>query len=825
MSGDPVPSDASGADPATVQTLPELAQAFQRLRGTRSYAQLDKAARPQGLARSTLSNLLNGRSTPSRETVIGFLAACGLEGRAQEPWLAAWERVTTAHLRRPDGAVRVREARPRQLGVHAPIQVEGATGELPVYVPRDLDDDLRAAVIDAAEHGGFVLLVGGSSVGKTRSMYEAIRTALPEWWLIHPDPVDDVTVARLAAMPAPRTVVWFDELQRYLGRTPNGLSAGITRRLITAGIVIVATLWPDEYGARATPPTTPGRSDLYADERQLLGLAHVIDVAADLSPEEQGRAEDLASDPRIRVALDTPDAGFTQVLAAGPELVRWWANAPDPYGKAVITAALDAHRVGARAPLPPAFLAAAAPGYLTSRQQAVAPTDWLDSAVAYATTPLRGATATLCPVAARMGQVVGYTVADYLHQHARRTRRTVALPDLTWRALVDHYHADDIYRLADSAERRGQSFHAEGLYRRVVDTHRGSFGRVGKDGADFAEYKLADLLVRHNRIEELRERADTGELPASHRLARVLAERGDIDGLRVRASTEDRAALHELANLLIGQGHIDEAVAKLRRLIDLGYKPATERLANALADRGQVEEAIAVLSEHTEIRDMSTASSYLANLLAEHRHISRLRGRADDGNFAARHRLADFLAEHGYIDELRQRADAGDALAANRLADLLAEQGNLDELRRRTDAHDGSATCERLANLLAERGEIEELRERADHGADIEMFFAGVALARLLAKRGEMDELRQRANAGSSSAVAWLAKLLAEQGNIDELREYADRGHQAAAHELIELLASEGRVDELSGEVAAGTVGAVARLSDITHKRASDRSP
>ena len=60
---------------------------------------------------------------------------------------------------------------------------------LPEYVPRDADAaefGIRARVAAAAQRGGFVLLVGGSSVGKTRSAAEAVRAVLPDWWLVHP---------------------------------------------------------------------------------------------------------------------------------------------------------------------------------------------------------------------------------------------------------------------------------------------------------------------------------------------------------------------------------------------------------------------------------------------------------------------------------------------------------------------------------------------------------------------------------------------------------------------------------------------------------------
>jgi len=66
---------------------------------------------------------------------------------------------------RPAGAVRVSEADPRRLGMHAAISVPGVPDEvLPEYVPRDVDaaeSGVRAKVAAAAERGGFVLLVGG----------------------------------------------------------------------------------------------------------------------------------------------------------------------------------------------------------------------------------------------------------------------------------------------------------------------------------------------------------------------------------------------------------------------------------------------------------------------------------------------------------------------------------------------------------------------------------------------------------------------------------------------------------------------------------------
>ena len=79
------------------------------------------------------------------------------------------------------------------------------------------------------ERGGFVLLVGGSSVGKTRCAAEAVKALLPDWWLVHP--AGPAEVAALAAAPLPQTVVWLDELQHYLDGE-HGLTGAVMRALL-----------------------------------------------------------------------------------------------------------------------------------------------------------------------------------------------------------------------------------------------------------------------------------------------------------------------------------------------------------------------------------------------------------------------------------------------------------------------------------------------------------------------------------------------------------------------------------------------------------------
>jgi hypothetical protein len=601
LSGEASPNsgdNASPTDPARIETLPELATALKALRHGLSYGALDRAvggrAKTPVLPPSTLSDMLNGKSVPSRDTVVKFLTACGLQDPDQQPWLTAWERVDTSHLRRPAGAVRVRQAQPRLLGVHASIQVEPEVEGLPVYVPRDTDADLRSAVTAAADQGGFVLVKGSSSVGKTRALYEALRAALPEWWLVHPG--DAAAVRAMAQDPPARTVVWLDELQRYLNQ-PGGLPAATMRSLLAAGVAVVGTLWPDEYGPR-TALRVPGPDDRYAEDRALLGLARVIELTT-FTPAERRRAEHLAADDgRIRAALNADDAGVTEVLAAGPELVKWWlADSVNPgpsYGRAVITAALDAHLVGAAAPLTVEFLNAAVPAYLSSALQATAPEDWFEQAIKYATTPLHGAASCLTPQAAGMGQVGGYITADYLYQHAQHLRRAIELPDLVWQALVDHHHPDDSLWLGYNAERRGQPRRAILFYRRAADA-----------GDPFAAGWLVGVLVGRGYVDEaiavLRQHADAGDDEAAVRLVMLLAEHGRVDEaialLQQRADAGDEFAADGLVALRVKHGRVDEAITMLRQRADAGDERAADRLVGLLAEHGRVDETLAQLGQ------------------------------------------------------------------------------------------------------------------------------------------------------------------------------------------------------------------------------------
>jgi hypothetical protein len=584
-----------------VQTPRDLAACLDALRGGMTYKVMQDTAceLPEGkrepLPKSTVGEIVTGQRMPSRERLETFLAVCGVVDDQRQPWRKAWERATRSRTNRPAGAIRVHEALPRELGVHPSIRVSGQNGDQPPYVERDHDAELRQMLADRSRDRRFVLLVGESSVGKTRSLAEALRSVSPNRWLIQP--ADVAEIKAVAAEPPRGSVLWLDDLQRYLREEP-GLDASTVRALVRADILIVGTLWPEDYQV-ANTLHRPGPRDPRARSREVLALAQIVDVRRTLTAAERNRAAELATgDLRLRVALDNAELGVTQVLAAGPALVRWWEHSTDAYGAAIISAAADARRLGVTGPLARAQLADAAVAYLSPAQRATAPPDWLDRALNYATTPLHGAASALAPVdGGAVGVVAGFVIADYLLQHARTTCRTTTPPERIWQALLDHVDdTDALIRIADQAERRmryrtaeqayrtltscgspiavvrlvlllsrqGRGDEAQALVRRLREQDTPPAGSLGWTvfAGLLTYYQTIDSALRDGRWGEAVEMefatTTAADTPTSADTIRVLAAGGDIEALREHARRGDEYAATWLAALAAEQNRVPD---------------------------------------------------------------------------------------------------------------------------------------------------------------------------------------------------------------------------------------------------------------------------
>ncbi|MFG1608304.1 hypothetical protein [Actinoplanes sp. NPDC049265] len=557
---------------------------------------------------------------------------------------------------------------PRDIGIHSATPAHDGDDDLPEYVERDFDVKLRVTLsAHLPDRGSFLIMIGGSSAGKTRSLYEAIRELVPDWRLFLPAGAADLLALKNA--PPSRTVFWLDELQRYLGSSPP-LTPECVLALERNGNLVVGTLWPDQYARWSAAG---------GETQQLVKRAVPISVPDTLSAAELHEANRVAErDGRIRNALDTGDAGMTQALAGGPSLVLCWEQPSTPYAKAIITAAADAHRVGVQTPLSEDLLAEAMYGYLKRHERGRSAEHFLQQAMPHATRPLHGDVRALMEVdGGRPGTRAGFVVADYLAQHLRRVRRTEPVPAAAWSTLATRLrHPDDLRRLAEGARVRLRFGPAEAaLTRLAYEFHDGRSAVV-----------LADLFIRQDRLDEAVKalRHQKASPLVRHKLAHVDELRELVADLRPSAGPGARDLSYEVADLL-ADGGVSE---RLRRQAAEGDAMAAERLIERLADRGCLRE----IRDRADRGDRAAAEA-LADLYVAWGDEELLVARARGGDQAAELRLSKLHrvsargeAARYEIDALREAVDEGSSQAALDLCTLLFDLRDEANLRAELDA-------------------------------------------------------------------------------------------------------------------------------------------
>jgi hypothetical protein len=458
-------------------------------------------------------------------SVISLMVACAPPGRSATRSDAAPDSAPTADVAQNPDTPPIGQRDPVHLGVHRAITVAGGEdAPLTPNVERDHDRELQAAL--RATGRRFVVLVGGSSTGKTRAAYEAVCTALPDLPLIHPlDAAELVNLLHHDQVPG-RSVLWLDELQVYLRGADGERAAALLRRRLTSPEppTLVATLWPASWRDLTSRDASHGG----VQTRLLLSLATRVDVP-DSFPDDPDTTARLAAaahtDRRLAAAHAAASDGrrVTQVLAGGPELVRRYehpAERGERYAIAVLTTAMQLRTLGLTRPLPATLLQTAATGYLSPELRA-APPDWFAAAVHHAQAEVNGVAAlTGVRSTAGTGAPDGYVLHDYLAEYAHRHLRSGPPADV-WDALILHVtNPEDRRLVAAAARHRWLRRHAAELYRLLADA-----------GSGHAAYTLYTLLSRARHDGEAtqwrRRSADLGEPNALMDLARDAEEAAD----------------------------------------------------------------------------------------------------------------------------------------------------------------------------------------------------------------------------------------------------------------------------------------------------------
>ncbi|MFI5983716.1 helix-turn-helix domain-containing protein [Streptomyces sp. NPDC051555] len=780
------------------------------------------------LGRTTVHDSLSARApVPSAATVAALAEALGLPGAellelrrraagagapdAQEEEEAAWP----GRLGKPIG-----DWDPHHLEVHpaGPGAGHHPAAVLSGYVSREHDRVLAEAVgAAAAGHRQLVVLVGSSSTGKTRACWEAVQPlAARGWWLWHPfDPSRVEAAVEDLARVGPRTVVWLNEAQHYLGDPLHGerVAAALHGLLTTTGrgpVLVLGTLWP-EYERRYTAPPAPGTPDPHSRVRELLaGRVLTVADAFDEKALREASARAAAGDSLLADALGrTRTSGrVAQDLAGAPLLLHRYLTA-SPGARALLDAAVDARRLGVGLHLPERFLREAALDYIGQEDyDALHDTaDWERAALAELAQPVHGKQAPLRPAGPRparrspdgsapdgsapdegvdAGRMV--RLADYLEQYGRDARRRLCPPDSFWSAARAHLaHPGDLRALADQAKRRHRLRWAHHLRRRAEAGERAALPERGAT----VEERLDEL------VDLVWDRPNGRPSEAAAAFARDMAARGPVTP-------------HERGVWQVEAGEPAQAERLLREAVAAGQLEALCDLALLREAAGDPQEAEGLAREAARAGHTGALEELVARRERDRQRPEALelaRSLADLGSPEVLCELAARCGTEGDAQEaqrcLRHAADAGSVRAVHLLSLLLEEAGDwreAEELARRAAGGGRPEALFELALRRAATGDLAataSLFQEALDGGHPRALRALVVLRERSGRPEEAEALaREAAGTGWPEALRDLAVLRAKAGDLAGAEPLflaaAEAGHPYAVRDLVRWLDESG---------------------------------
>ncbi|WP_432101295.1 helix-turn-helix domain-containing protein [Streptomyces sp. WAC 04229] len=687
---------------------------------------------------------------------------------------------------------------------------------LPGYVER-AHDRILADVVQGALEGrsGMLILAGSSSTGKTRACWEAVQPLAAQGWrLWHPfDPTRAEAALASLDRVGPRTVVWLNEAQHYLGHSQAGERiAAALHTLLTrpdrGPVLILGTLWPDYVDQYMRLPLASA-PDSHSLVRELLTGRTV--TVPDAFDDEALRAGTILAQGGDRLLADALTRAqehrrVIQDLAGAPALLRRY-EIGTPAARALLEAAMDARRLGVGLHLPQAFLADAATDYLTDHDYDQLTEDWAEATFADLAHPVHGKQAPLrranprpvrrapgvpAPVIASAPAGPVFRLADYLEQHGRTTRRRLCPPASFWYAAHTHLtHPDDLNNLATAAE----------------DRHRLQWShhlRLRAAGAGNAE-ALSRLAMR---------RANAGDRQGAETLAQRAAHAGETHALVNLAHMRKKAGDPQSADALYrraadaGNTHALVDLAQMRE--EAGDRQGADVLYRRAADAGNTEALVHLMRERENAGDRQGAETFAQRASAFGLlHLAQMREGAGDrqGADVLYRRAADAGNTEALVHLMRERENAGDRQGAETLAQRAASNGNdlgllhVAVMREEAGDQQGAESlikrafgdAEVLAHLAVTREEAgdrqgaETLAQRATDAGHPSIF---ADLAHMRQEAGDLQSAevlaRQAIDAGHPDALAELARMLHEVGDLQNAevlaREAADAGDVLSLH-------------------------------------------
>jgi tetratricopeptide (TPR) repeat protein len=456
--------------------------------------------------------------------------------------------------------------------------------DVPRYVPRDADAELREAAVAALDGSGrwIVVAEGPSKVGKSRTLFEALRHAAHHRELDFVAPKDAAALRELLNPDEPppirreASVLWLDDLEPFLN---DGLTLQTLQEWHAAHprTVVAAT-----YGGKGSDRVGEAASaELATIAAEVLQHAREIGVAATTAKELRTLLRKVSRVTRESIERH----GLAAYLVAGPELERKLAtrrHAPgeeeSPAGIAVVRASVDWARCGRTDPLAEGLLRELWQHYLP-RGTGVSAADF-DAGVEWA---LRAVAGTI----ALVEHDGGYRAYDYVTRLIASSGDSEPPPDAVWASAVSTSGAQAL-AVGERAFEAGRFEYA-----------REAFERAGEDEdegvAAIATVNLGATLGELGRIDEeleVYERLDAQLRDATHptlleALARALFNKG-VAFDEVNRIRDEFDAYRDLDARFGDSEHTAVLVQVARGLVNQAIR---------LRDGGRYEEAIRVDDE------------------------------------------------------------------------------------------------------------------------------------------------------------------------------------------------------------------------------------
>jgi len=690
------------------------------------------------------------------------------------------------------------------------------------YIRRDVDADIEAMInkiVDETDKK-MLLLIGNSTVGKSRTAAEAIRRhpRLRDYRFLVPyaERLTDFP-DRMLVDPA---VIWLDDVERYI---LQGLERGKVRTLLAhPKTVVVATIRTEELRQRA--PTLGLRSpgwDLLND----LSLLVQIELSEHWSEQETERLRAIEGDP-TRIKALTEAGGLGEHLSAGHELSQR-LKAADPLHRALVYLVIDWARIGLAQPLTEEMARGLWTSYLRDQQAKVLAEmtdDDLEAAFAKTQTwtcqPILGASALISRTRN------GLRPNDYLVQ-VRACDTTTSIPHSVWRSSLEIARRQPASRFSAAHTLGGLALlHGEYDVAREAWTAAAEFGDIeAMNALGFLAHVQKDVI---SASQWYKQAAKAGHPGAMYTLGKKLYDLEDFDGAedwwQLAAQAGDGDAMNGLASLFEGKADLNSSRQWLEKAAEGGNRQAMTNLYRLLAESDK--DLSASWLERAAAEGEPSAMYFLGcQLYNTNRVVARtwFEKAAADGHIDSMFALGCLFYEDGDVGAARmwweKAAGNGSNDARNRLGFLVldsspdeafkyweqaANSGNEDALNnirahflhkfeQGAEAGDVRAMT-RLGFLLRETNPdaAQKWFERAASTGDL---LAMKVLGKLMlgSESGAARHWRERAAAtGDAEAMNDFGVVLIRDGDFNEALRWFERaaaaGYSGAMYNLGELL-------------------------------------